>query len=132
MAEIDQVAFHEKPLIKFDRALETFLARAPGMGGCFGEEWKLFSENSDFPNDWKQSSTTEGRSYASHYESHAASAFYVSPFESSAILTADGVGEWETNTIAHGKGIPDLMCNLLFLILSDCCIPHLPITWASG
>ena len=117
MAEIDQVAFHEKPLIKFDRALETFLARAPrngrmfwrGMGNWFSEKLRL-PERLEAEFDYRGEIL-----YASHHESHAASAFYVSPFESSAILTADGVGEWETNTIAHGKGNSlDLMCNLLF------------------
>ena len=117
MAEIDQIAFHEKPLTKFDRALETFLTCAPRNGPMF---WRgmgnWFSEKLRLPERLEEEFAYRGEViYASHHESHAASAFYVSPFESSAVLTADGVGEWETNTIAHGQGVSlELMYNLLF------------------
>jgi len=110
---VDYVVFYEKPFLKFERLLETYLAVAPrgfrsfsvamplwlkdkllqkrmlgrelsALGGTFDVEQKLL--------------------FAEHHQSHAASAFYPSPFQEAAVLTMDGVGEWATTTIGHGRG----------------------------
>ena len=106
--DLDLVAFYDKPLLKFDRILETYIALAP-------RGFKLFSMG--LPLWLKQKLHTpreldrglggayRGRYiFAEHHESHAASAFYPSPFEEAAIVTLDGVGEWATGSIAHGRG----------------------------
>jgi len=106
--DLDLVAFYDKPLLKFDRLLETYVSYSPagfklflmglplwlkqklhipreldaGLGGCYRGRY-VFTE---------------------HHESHAASAFFPSPFEEAAILTLDGVGEWATGSIARGRG----------------------------
>ncbi|MDO8544523.1 MAG: carbamoyltransferase [Opitutaceae bacterium] len=107
-AEIDHVVFFEKPFLKFDRLLETYLAYAPAglrsfmmampswlrtklhvrreIGRALGGRYR------------------KGIVFTGHHESHAASAFYPSPFDEAAILTVDGVGEWDTAAIAHGRG----------------------------
>ena len=107
-SDLDWVVFYEKPLLKFDRLLETYLAYAPGGFLSFRKaipEWlrtKLF-----LPREMRKALGGGYRrrfAFASHHESHAASAFYPSPFEEAAILTLDGVGEWATATIGVGRG----------------------------
>ena len=116
-SDLDMVAFHEKPILKFDRALETFLYRAPRNGQMF---WRgmgsWFSEKLRVPDLLEKDLGFKGEvCFASHHESHAASAFYLSPFESSAVLTIDGVGEWSTNTLSTGDGSRlDLLRELSF------------------
>ena len=107
-ADLDWVGFYEKPLLKFDRLMETYLAFAPSGLLSFRKampEWirtKLFLS--------REMRKSLGGSYrrrfvfAEHHESHAASAFYPSPFTEAAILTLDGVGEWATATIGVGRG----------------------------
>ncbi len=110
---IDYVVFFEKPFLKFERLLETYLAFAPKGFKSFSLAmpiWlkeKLFQKKFLFDllkdldgnfNDIKKLKFSE------HHYSHAASAFYPSPFEEAIILTLDGVGEWATTTVAHGKG----------------------------
>ncbi|MBI1348947.1 hypothetical protein GC163_21960 [bacterium] len=105
---IDYVAFYEKPLLKFDRLMETFLSTAPRGFPSFVKavpQWlhqKLFlrREIRRGLNDTYQRQCL----FPEHHESHAASAFYPSPFENAAILTIDGVGEWATATIGEGRG----------------------------
>ena len=106
-AQIDYVAFYEKPLRKFDRLLETYLAYAPRGFSSFKTAipvWlkqKLFHERElrrHLPGYTKRFVFPE------HHESHAASAFYPSPFDEAAIITVDGVGEWSTTTIGRGRG----------------------------
>ena len=105
--DIDYVAFYEKPLRKFDRLLETYLALAPAGFPSFLRAvpvWlkdKLFlaKRMRDQLPDYKKAFI-----YPSHHESHAASAFFPSPFEEAAILTMDGVGEWATASIGVGRG----------------------------
>ena len=105
---LDIVAFYDKPLLKFDRILETYLAYAP-------RGYKLFLKG--LPLWLKQKLHTpreldkgldhrySGRYvFTQHHESHAASAFFPSPFEGAAILTLDGVGEWATGSIGVGEG----------------------------
>lgn len=112
--EIDNVVFYEKPFVKFERLLETYLAFAPKGFKSFATAmpiWikdKLFQKSAlinelrstlDDSVDWK-----ERLLFSEHHLSHAASAFYPSPFESAAVLTLDGVGEWTTASLAVGKG----------------------------
>lgn len=107
LRDVTHVGFYDKPLLKFERILETYLAVAPRgfrsflMAGPLWVKEKLFTDR-----DLRQS--LDGYDglllYAEHHESHAASAFYPSPFEEAAILTIDGVGEWATATMGVGKG----------------------------
>ncbi len=110
---IDFVTFYEKPFLKFERLLETYLAFAPRGFGSFRMAmplWlkeKLFQKSllidllrAEAPEiDWDQKLR-----FAEHHESHAASAFYPSPFDEAAILTMDGVGEWATTSMGVGNG----------------------------
>ena len=106
--DLDLVAFYDKPLLKFDRILETYIACAPRgfklfmMGLPLWLKEKLHTPRElDAGLDGKY----KGRFiFTEHHESHAASAFFPSPFEEAAILTMDGVGEWATSSISHGHG----------------------------
>jgi carbamoyltransferase len=105
-ADLDFVGFYDKPLLKFERILDTYLAVAPRGFSSFlkaGPLWikeKLFIDR-----ELRRELGYEGELlYAEHHESHAASAFFPSPFEEAAILTMDGVGEWATASIGVGKG----------------------------
>ncbi len=104
--DLSAIAFYEKPLVKFDRLLETYLATAPrglrsylkGMPVWLGEKLWLADEI-------RRELGTERRIlFGDHHESHAASAFYPSPFEEAAVLTIDGVGEWSTASVGYGNG----------------------------
>ena len=112
--DLDFVAFYDKPFLKFERLLETYLAFAPRGFSSFRQAlpvWvkeKLFQKGLlikqlgsalDKSVDW-----TGKLLFSEHHLSHAASAFYPSPFESAAVLTMDGVGEWSTTSLAHGSG----------------------------
>ena len=112
-AEIDCIAFYDKPLLKFERLLETYLAFAPRGFESFSMAipvWlreKLFLKNLLFNELVKlgaQEETLKQRVvFSEHHLSHAASAFFPSPFEEAAVLTMDGVGEWATTSLAYGK-----------------------------
>ena len=113
LSEVDHIVFFEKPFLKFERLLETYVAFAPRGFLQFTKSmpvWlkeKLFQKkmlmnylkehDNDFNNENKML-------FSEHHLSHAASAFFPSPFEEAIILTADGVGEWATTTVAVGKG----------------------------
>ncbi len=104
--QLDFVGFYDKPLLKFERILETYLGVAPRGFKSFlkaGPLWikeKLYMER-----QLREALDFEGEIlYAEHHESHAASAFFPSPFEEAAILTMDGVGEWATASFGLGKG----------------------------
>lgn len=113
MADVDYVAFYDKPFLKFERLLETYLAFAPRGFKSFKTAipvWlkeKLFQKDHlrkefkaydpDF--DWMNKLL-----FAEHHQSHAASAFYPCPFDEAVILTMDGVGEWATTSVAIGRG----------------------------
>lgn len=107
--DIDAVAFYDKPITKFARMLETYLAVAPGGLSTFprvlpnwlSEKLNLKSTLRDALPDFPEDRPIL---FTQHHESHATSAFYPSPFDEAAILTVDGVGEWATTTIAQGKG----------------------------
>ena len=112
--DIDNVVFYEKPFVKFERLLETYLAFAPKGFKSFAKAmpvWikdKLFQKSKlikelkstlDESVNWR-----ERLLFSEHHLSHAASAYYPSPFESAAVLTLDGVGEWTTTSLAIGSG----------------------------
>ena len=112
--QIDNVVFYEKPFVKFERLLETYLAFAPKGFTSFVKAmpvWikdKLFQKSALIRElkhtlgenvDWR-----ERLLFSEHHLSHAASAYYPSPFDSAAVLTLDGVGEWTTTSLAIGKG----------------------------
>ena len=112
--DVDSVVFYEKPFVKFERLLETYLAFAPKGFISFAKAmpvWikdKLFQKSAlikelrstlDVSVGWR-----ERMLFSEHHLSHAASAYYPSPFDSAAVLTLDGVGEWTTTSLAIGKG----------------------------
>jgi carbamoyltransferase len=106
LEDIDFVGFYDKPLLKFERILETYLGLAPRGFRSFlkaGPLWikeKLYQDKQIRDAlDWKGPLL-----YAEHHESHAASAFFPSPFDEAAILTIDGVGEWATASLGVGRG----------------------------
>jgi len=106
--QLDIVAFYDKPLLKFDRLLETYVAYAPQgfrlflMGLPLWLKQKLYTPREL---DLGLGGRYKGRYvFLEHHESHAASAFLPSPFDEAAILTLDGVGEWATGSIAVGRG----------------------------
>ena len=111
--EVDFIVFYEKPFLKFERLLETYLAFAPRGFKSFTASlpiWvkeKLFQKNNIInlleETFGKVDLIEKKLLFSEHHLSHAASAFYPSPFESSAILTMDGVGEWTTTSLAVGK-----------------------------
>src|SRR5258706_124799 len=105
-ADLAYVGFYDKPLLKFERILETYLGVAPRGFSQFrlaGPAWmkeKLFQDR-----EIRNALGYDGEVlYAEHHESHAASAFFPSPFEEAAILTLDGVGEWDTASLGTGRG----------------------------
>jgi carbamoyltransferase len=113
LAEVDHVVFYDKPFLKFERLLETYLAVAPRGFASFSMAVPLWLREKLFQKfllkkaleayapsfDW-------GRRllFAEHHQSHAASAFFASPFEEAAVLTMDGVGEWATTSAGFGTG----------------------------
>jgi carbamoyltransferase len=113
LSEVDQIVFFEKPFLKFERLLETYVAFAPRGFKSFCKAmpiWlkdKLFQKKMLF-NDLKRHDKNFNDNkkiyFSEHHLSHAASAFFPSPFEEAIVLTADGVGEWATTTVAIGKG----------------------------
>ena len=106
--DLDQVVFYDKPLLKFDRLLETYLAFAPGGLASFLQAIPLWLKTKlHQPAEIKSALGREFRKnivFVGHHESHAASAFFPSPFDDAAILTMDGVGEWDTASIGKGRG----------------------------
>ncbi len=106
--DVDFIAFYEKPLLKFDRILETYLAYAPRGFGVFRRGLPVWLKQKLHLRR-ELARGVGGRFggrlvFPEHHESHAASAFFPSPFEEAAILTLDGVGEWATATIGRGAG----------------------------
>jgi carbamoyltransferase len=106
-ADLDYVGFYDKPLLKFERLLETYLAYAPAGFGSFTKSMPAWlREKLHLPREMRQHLPGYKKRFVftEHHESHAASAFFPSPFESAAILTIDGVGEWATASIGRGQG----------------------------
>ena len=132
--DLDCVVFYDKPVLKFTRLLETYLAVAPGG-------WRTFPE---VVSNWLGGKLDLRKTirdelpglraacpilFTAHHQAHAASAFYPSPFAEAAILTIDAVGEWATTTIGRGRGDQiELLQELRFPTRWACSIPRLPIT----
>ncbi len=106
VSDLDYVAFYEKPFLKFERILETYLAYAPSGFRSFIKAVPLWIKQRLWIPDLIQKELGyEGKIlFPEHHESHAASAFFPSPFKSAAIITADGVGEWATTSFGRGQG----------------------------
>lgn len=121
--DLDLLAFYDKPLLKFDRLLETYLDFAPHGFASFAKAMPLWLREKLWMPDLVRTELARcegieddreakkrGRTirapvlFGDHHESHAASAFYPSPFEEAAILTVDGVGEWATSSVGVGRG----------------------------
>src|SRR5438067_2866020 len=113
LADVDYVAFYDKPFLKFERLLETYLAFAPRGFNSFRMAmplWlkeKLFQKTllRDEMKKWQPDFDWQKRLlFGEHHQSHAASAFFPSPYEEAAILCMDGVGEWATTSLGWGQG----------------------------
>lgn len=104
--EIDYVAFYDKPFVKFDRILHTYLQTAPAGWKSFLMSIPLWLKKKFWMKEELVKAFPNARAilFPEHHLSHAASAFFPSPFEEAAIVTIDGVGEWTTNAIGMGKG----------------------------
>ena len=106
-SRLDYVAFYDKPFTKFDRLLETYLAYAPVGLRSFSLAMPLWLKEKLHLRRTLRRNLDGCRApllFMDHHESHAASAFFPSPFDEAAILTLDGVGEWSTTTYGTGKG----------------------------
>ena len=110
--EIDHIVFFEKPFLKFERLLETYLALAPKGFKSFSLSMPIWLREKLFQKKFlfdklklhdENFKDNEKIKFSEHHYSHAASAFFPSPFEEAIILTLDGVGEWATTTVAIGK-----------------------------
>jgi carbamoyltransferase len=110
---VDYVAFYDKPLLKFERLLDTYLAFAPRGFQSFRKAMPLWIKEKLFQKDLLRKRLKQHANgfdwdkrllFAEHHQSHAASAFYPSPFEEAVVLTMDGVGEWATTSVAIGRG----------------------------
>jgi carbamoyltransferase len=112
LRDLDQVVFYDKPFLKFERLLETYLAYAPhgfpsfvrAMPAWLGE--KLFQKKKLIEALQQIDAEFDGAKllFSEHHQAHAASAFFPSPFDEALVLTMDGVGEWATTAVALGKG----------------------------
>jgi carbamoyltransferase len=112
LSEIDHIAFYDKPFLKFERLLETYIALAPKGFRSFQMAIPLWLKEKLFQKsllrkklkEFDEEFTPDKLLFAEHHLSHAASAFYPSPFENAVVLTMDGVGEWATTSAAMGEG----------------------------
>ncbi len=103
--EIDQVVFYEKPFLKFDRLISTYMQFAPRGWRSFIAAMPVWFKEKLYIKHFIQEATANRKiAFVKHHEAHAASAFYPSPFEHAAIVTIDGVGEWDTLTLGEGRG----------------------------
>jgi carbamoyltransferase len=113
IGEIDYIAFYDKPLLKFERLIETYLAFAPRGYRSFAMAIPVWLREKLFLKDLlvkelrkldRKTEFDEKLLFSEHHLSHAASAFFPSPFEEASVLTMDGVGEWATTSLAQGRG----------------------------
>lgn len=106
VAELDAITFYDKPFLKFERILETYLGTVPrGIRSAWKALPIWIKKKLWISELLREELQYDGRLlYTEHHESHAGSAFFPSPFDEATVLTMDGVGEWATSSIAHGKG----------------------------
>lgn len=113
LEEVDHVAFYDKPFLKFERLLETYLSFAPRGFTSFRLAMPIWIREKLFQKDLLRKELkalapevewNERLLFAEHHQSHAASAFFPSPFEEAVVLTMDGVGEWATTSVSYGRG----------------------------
>ena len=112
LKDLDYIAFYDKPFLKFERLLETYVAFAPRGFQSFRMSMPIWLREKLFLKDMlikeikkvDKNFDSNKLMFGEHHFSHAASAFYASPFEEAVVLTLDGVGEWATTTVAIGKG----------------------------
>jgi carbamoyltransferase len=107
-SDLSYVAFYEKPMLKFDRLLETYFAFAPAGFSSFRQAMPVWLREKLFMRRMLRTELAGAKKarfvFTDHHESHAASAFFPSPFDDAAVLTIDGVGEWSTATMGTGEG----------------------------
>ncbi len=111
LRDVDYVSFYDKPLLKFERLLETFIAHAPRGFALFRKAMPVWLREKLFQKDLihkhlkslEASFSVDKILFSEHHFSHAASAYYPSPYNEAVVLTIDGVGEWATTTVAIGK-----------------------------
>ncbi len=117
--DINYVVFYDKPVLKFERLLQTYLTTAPKGFTSYARAMPLWlKEKLWIPETIKNELNYEGEIlFTEHHQSHAGSAFYPSPYQEAAILTIDGVGEWTTNSLGIGKGNK-------FSLIKDIKFPH--------
>jgi carbamoyltransferase len=113
LTDVDYVAFYDKPLLKFERLLETYIAFAPRGFKSFAMAIPVWLKEKLFQKDLLKKELRRNAPdfdwdsrllFAEHHQSHAASAFFASPFEDAVVLTMDGVGEWATTSAGRGHG----------------------------
>ena len=112
LAGVDHVVFYDKPLLKFERLLETYIASAPRGFSSFRLAMPVWLREKLFLKDFllkecrkmHKGFKPDQLQFSEHHFSHAASAFYPSPFDEAVVLTLDGVGEWATSSVAIGRG----------------------------
>jgi carbamoyltransferase len=111
--DVDHFVFYDKPLLKFERLLETYLAYAPRGFRSFSKSMPVWAGEKLFQRELLRDALTQNMPdldvekkllFTEHHQAHAASAFYPSPFDRAAVLTMDGVGEWTTTSIGCGDG----------------------------
>ncbi len=128
VSDLDAVAFYDKPFLKFERLLETYFSNSPAGLPSFLKAMPVWVKEKMFMKKILRDELKKLQGgkfqvpklvFPEHHLSHAASAFYPSPFEESAILTIDGVGEWATTSLCHGKGAE-------ITILKQLDFPHSP------
>ena len=105
LSDVDHVVFYDKPLVKFERLLMTYLAIAPrGLASFIQQMPAWLKEKIFMRNTIRQALDYQGKVlFCTHHQSHAAAAFLPSPFQEAAFITLDGVGEWATSTYGVGR-----------------------------
>src|SRR6266545_1114938 len=113
LKDVDHIVFYDKPFLKFERLLETYLALAPRGFRSFAKALPVWAHEKLFQDRILRDELARSMPgvdfdkkliYTEHHQSHAASAFYPSPYDSAAVLTMDGVGEWTTTSVGFGEG----------------------------
>ncbi len=122
--QLDYVGFYDMPLVKFDRILETFISVAARGIRFFTVAMPIWLRQKLWIKDLiKKELEYNGEIiFAEHHQSHAASAFFASPFEDAAILTIDGVGEWTTTSYGYGSGNKIHLVTLLLPVKFRVCL----------